>query len=409
MNEIKENKEIKAEEIRMNISNCLNKIRHLTYGIIKILTNKSDNNNYNNNNIIGMNENNKNEIDKNEIDKNDMNKILLNHWDNIKKTIEYLKYFLNLFKFTSNFNIKDYYSKIFSTLNYYNKLLFFQRNNINIIIYKNLIDSFNNKILRDLIIYEIKLYEFQISRLRVVKLMKQKIEDSKPINDYINEFINNNFNEQPNPKKENEIGKQKIYFNCEILSYESELIAEITIEFFIFNIVINIPYNKKFNAFNFLYKIILFMKFKYDYPDDPYKRKKEKELINISDYESKKRKILKNKNFFLINKISNYFESKIYSILKSITEEKKSIDIEKSIIIEFCKRFIYYIHDYNNIFNTKCGICNKIVKYSINEKCFYPPYIKIYKERDSIKINNEENIKYFYHDVCYKNMCLINL
>ena len=78
MNEIKENKEIKAEEIRMNIFNCLNKIRHLTYGIIRILTNKSDNNNYNNNNIIGMNENNKNEIDKNEIDKNDMNKILLN-------------------------------------------------------------------------------------------------------------------------------------------------------------------------------------------------------------------------------------------------------------------------------------------------------------------------------------------
>jgi len=404
MNEIKENKEIKAEEIRMNISNCLNKIRHLTYGIIRILTNKSDNNNYNNNNIIGMNENNKNEIDK-----NDMNKLLLNHWDNIKKTIEYLKYFLNLFKYTSNFNIKDYYSKIFSTLNYYNKLLFFQRNNINIIIYKNLIDSFNNKILRDLIIYEIKFYEFQLSRLRVIKLMKQKIEDSKPINDYINEFINNNFNEQPNPKKENEIGKQKIYFNCEILSYESELIAEITIEFFIFNIVINIPYNKKFNAFNFLYKIILFIKFKYYFPDDPYKRKKEKELINISDYESKKRKILKNKNFFLINKMNNYFESKIYSILKSITEEKKSIDIEKSIIIEFCKRFIYYIHDYNNLFNTKCGICNKIVKYSINEKCFYPPYIKIYKERDSIKINNEENIKYFYHDVCYKNMCLINL
>jgi len=407
MNEIKENKEIKAEEIRMNISNCLNKIRHLTYGIIKILTNKSDNNNYNN--IIGMNENNKNENNKNEIDKNDMNKLLLNHWDNIKKTIEYLKYFLNLFKYTSNFNIKDYYSKIFSTLNYYNKLLFFQRNNINIIIYKNLIDSFNNKILRDLIIYEIKLYEFQLSRLRIVKLMKQKIEDSKPINDYINEFINNNFNDQPNPKKENEIGKQKIYFNCEILSYESELIAEITIEFFIFNIVINIPYNKKFNAFNFLYKIILFIKFKYYFPDDPYKRKKEKELINISDYESKKRKILKNKNFFLINKMNNYFESKIYSILKSITEEKKSIDIEKSIIIEFCKRFIYYIHDYNNLFNTKCGICNKIVKYSINEKCFYPPYIKIYKERDSIKINNEENIKYFYHDVCYKNMCLINL
>ena len=107
--------------------------------------------------------------------------------------------------------------------------------------------------------------------------------------------------------------------------------------------------------------------------------------------------------------MNNYFESKIYSILKSITEEKKSIDIEKSIMIEFCKRFIYYIHDYNNLFNTKCGICNKIVKYSINEKCFYPPYIKIYKERDSIKINNEENIKYFYHEVCYKNMCLINL
>ena len=107
MNKIKENKtikEIKAEEIRFNIVNCINRIRYLIYNIIKIISNKSDNNNYD---IIGMNDNNKNELNKNNININ-INKALLIHWDNMKNALEHLNHLLNLFKYTSYFNIDEY-------------------------------------------------------------------------------------------------------------------------------------------------------------------------------------------------------------------------------------------------------------------------------------------------------------
>ena len=405
MNQIKENKEIKeikAEEIRLKIFNSINRIRYLTYNIIRIMSKKLDNNNYD---TIEINNNNKNELNNNNIN---INKELLTHWDNIKNTLEYLNNSLNLFKYTSYFNINDYYYKMISYSNNYKKSLFYRKNDFYILIFKDLINTLNNKILKDIINAEKKYVEIQLSRIRFNKSMKEKIEDSKSINYYINEYIKNNLNEQLSPKNEIKIPIQNIYFNCEIITFEKESIAHITIEFCNFYILIKIPFNKQYNVYNYLYKIYFLIRFKYYLSDDPYHYNKSKEvgLINKLDMElNKTKQLLKSKNYFLFNKMNNFLVAKIYVIIKTILDEKKKIIVEKDVIIELCKRFIYYIYDYNNIFKTKCGICNKIVKYSLSEKCFYPPYIKIYKERDNFinKINNEET-KLFYHEECYKRL-----
>ena len=156
------------------------------------------------------------------------------------------------------------------------------------------------------------------------------------------------------------------------------------------------PYNKPCNLMYFLNKITLLMEYKYDLS---YK------IINEGP-----ELIMKHTNYILIHKVKELFLSRIYEILFEIFEDIKYIKKESflfgnDLLIELCKRFLYYINDYRKIFKIKCGVCEKVIKYNLNEKCFFPPYYKIYRNRDTKK-NIGDNIKLFYHEECYKKFNL---
>ena len=258
-------------------------------------------------------------------------------------------------------------------------------------------------------------------RMRIFNFTKLKIEESQTINDCIYEFINNNFEDLPNKKKdiENNIPKQNIYFNCQIQNEKS--INLISIEFYYFSILIKLP--QKYSQNDFLFKKNVLIKNKYELIDNSELDKKNK-LFELNEFFYKKSDLkienefqIKNafqfKNKYLLIKIRNFFQDIIEFIIKSIFEEieKDKRIISGNVLIEFCKRFLFFIHDYNNLFKTKCSFCQKIVKYSFNEKCFFFFYIKKYQERNlnSFRYNNVDNTKIFYHEQCYRRINLPNL
>ena len=398
-----------------------------------------------------QNNNNQNEID------NDKNKIY-KLWNFTKNTLRKIIFYLSLFN-NKNYIIKydNYINNYFMSNNKTNLKII---NDLYYLIYKDFI-FINNDLLFDYVKQEKKFIEKNEKRMRINYYTNINIIESKSINDYIYEFIQNNFNDLSNKGqgKEKEIQKKKenIYFNCQKKPDKS--IIKIKIEFFIFNIIIKIPYEKEYDLYNYLTKTFVNIKYKYTHPYNPnlktlgHKLKQEKEKIknnllilereieimknNIlekeklekekeklekekikNELELNKIEIEKNfvkieqyKNNYLLNKFKHLIENRIKSIIKFIFEENensKLVILKSNFLIEFCKRFIYYIHDYNNLFKAKCVICQKIAKYSFSEKCFYPPYIKIYKERNifNIKNNNICNENLFYHEECIRKINL---
>lgn len=233
-----------------------------------------------------------------------------------------------------------------------------------------------------------------------INIIRQKFEEAKSINDYINEYINNNFKEPPIKRKETEKAPPHIYFNCKE-SIESEF-AEIRIKIYIFDIYIKIPFNKFFNLINFYNKFSFTIKKIGKYSFQKENNNYPKKFLKIDDFE----------NLLLIKYIKDLYQTTSYIIIKMIImrikeEEKKIPLVGKEVLIEFCKRFIYYIYDYNNLFTEKRSLCGKSAKFSLKEKCFFPPYYKVYKEKEEIDIINTETrnpINLFYHVECFKKL-----
>lgn len=373
------------EEIRRNIFNNIRLIRELIYIILKNIDTISENNN---NNVIGKN-------DKNQDEKKQM----LECWQKISICLKNIKDTIGFFN-NKNYIINSNDYRIFCVFN--NKQLFYERNNLLNLIYSKLIKEKN--FIRSLL----KIYlPLSILRLRNAKLRKKtdlaELEKTKSINDIINDFITN-INIQKN--KESEVfNNNKIIFDCKIKN-SREQTAKITINFFFFNIFIKIPINKEYNAMNFSNQIIILINYINNNKDEFY--------INNNPIDKSEiilKKCLKCKNFFLLEKLRNLFEMKIYYILKEITFEKNNLIVGYETLIECCKRFILYIYDYNQLFKTRCGICEKIVKYSFNDKNFYPPYIKIYNEKEFVinDKNKYKDAKLFYHEECFKKLDISNL
>ena len=115
-------------------------------------------------------------------------------------------------------------------------------------------------------------------------------------------------------------------------------------------------------------------------------------------------------DLLLLDKIKSLFDTRILTILNSVYDEKKAkfqkvITFTKQNLLDFITNFLNYLYNYNNIMNIPCAFCNKISKYSFIEKCFYPPYYKLYKiskiEIDG-KINERENL--FFHEECFRRI-----
>ena len=129
---------------------------------------------------------------------------------------------------------------------------------------------------------------------------------------------------------------------------------------------------------------------------------KHKITININFIHGKK----ENQYLILVEKLKILIDNRISSILSLIFDEKK-ISNQKVIIftehtlVDFIINLLNYLYNFNNIFMNKCALCNHISKYSYIEKCFFPPYYKLYKI-NKFGINETENL--FYHEDCFKRM-----
>jgi hypothetical protein len=384
-------KEIKIDSINFYIFDRIKKIRHYIYGILEIIGAKTDKN-YNN-----------------EIDNNEINKKIEELWKNSTNILRTMNNALHVFNDKRYAINSDYLKLSYISNKSYNKL--YQYNNLYYLLYKNIIISTGNFFLRSLIKNELRDFEIQMIRIRNINFLRQKNLESKTINDLINEFITNDFKDKINQKQSKEINEEKkchnIYFNCNLEL--SKGFAYIKIEILNFHIYIKFPNIKYFNSLIFFDKIKVIVKLKYDISDDteyPY------EIYNNGKiYEVNEKKI---KKFLLIDKIQNLIQNRICQINQAIFEDTKSIKSDNmgksnlNHLIEFCKRFLYYIHDYTKLYETKCAVCQKIVKYSINEKCFFPPYYKIYRDRTFIDIgkNSEDNGKLFCHEECLRKIAL---
>lgn len=385
MNEIKE---IKIDSINNYIFYHIKKIRQYTYEIMEFIGVKSEKNN-----------------NQEKIDIYEINNKIEEIWKNSITSLKIINHILKIFN-SKHFiiNVDNIISFCISNKNY-NK--FYQRNNFYVILYKNIINFNYNYLLNQLIQNDIEFQEFQMIRIRLSYLKLRNLE-SKTINEIINEFIKNYCRDKITEKQMKEIEKDKdknpqnIYFNCDINTKNIISFAYINIKILNFHFYIKFPV-KYYNPKNFFILTKACVRFINEMPDNP---------ENLYDIELFQMHDRKNKKFLLIDKMEKLIQKRIFQINKSISKDinniKKEDNFLKEYLVEFCKRFIYYIHDYNRLFKTKCGICENIVKYSINEKCFFPPYYKIYRERsmrDFYK-NNEDKIKLFYHEECLRKINL---
>ena len=364
------------------INNNLMSLRDYAYDFLKMAEKKDSNDN----------ENNKNR-DDDKIQKENKSKAILFSLEQLNK---------NLFLINKNdINIEG----IDFSKNPYTYKRSYERDNFYIRLFKNLSEIKDNILEKDLYKREFNYYELRMARIRINRIQRQKNEINKSINDYINEYINNGFKETQVQKQPNKIDYPNIYFNSKVS--EEESFAEISIQYFIFDINIKMPFNKIFNSQNFYNKI------DFSLERNIYAFHIENNTPEISENIPRKGKY---ENLLLIKHIREVFLNLSYMLINKITNEKNQFVnqlnpipqvVGKDVLIEFCKRFIYFIHDYNNIFKVKCPICGKSSKYSTSNKCFFPPYYKLYKEREAINyINNiggtPNNL--FYHKECYKKL-----
>ena len=111
-------------------------------------------------------------------------------------------------------------------------------------------------------------------------------------------------------------------------------------------------------------------------------------------------------SLLLIEKLKILIDNRISAIFNLISDEKK-VTIQKSItlseqnLLDFLMNLLNYLNNFNNIFTRKCASCGHISKYSYIEKCFFPPYYKLYKT-NKFGINENENL--FYHEDCFRKI-----
>ena len=168
---------------------------------------------------------------------------------------------------------------------------------------------------------------------------------------YINENYKNNIDIKYNLNKFN-INHKNIYIEISIF------IGNIFIISVYFEIYEFIDYEKKKK---YITKTKMFIKGKkeiFSFQQNPYL--KMKKVTNI------------NSKFLIYKKLKNYLLEKFDLFLKT-----REAFYPEFVLLEIFF-FIYYLSYYTKIFNQKCFICNKLVKYSLIDKIFYPPFVLLF-------------------------------
>ena len=151
-----------------------------------------------------------------------------------------------------------------------------------------------------------------------------------------------------------------------------------------------------------------------------FKNFKKYKVLVFGFYENQKSCFKDTSNYFLFEKIRSLFVTKLKFIYPSVCERIARENLQNKgelILVQTIIEFVKYIYDYDKIFNTKCMICNKYIRYSLTEKCFFPPYYKVVdyeKEKNQLinkqKTNNNNSIheKYNYYHFVHEE-CIMRL
>ena len=345
----------------------------------------------------------KNEISEDEIIRKNENfmKFIENEMSDLFKFLEKLKdYIENWSKnYPINKNVQemyDYYKfhKIKNIKNYKNKEIL-QRSDLLSIIFKNMMNMKEDSMVRDSIKTDVKFNNIR-NKYSINKIPKQNIdiERNNDIKIYFKDYIKNNYKDSPMKLSISIINLTNKNINPKlflIIQNKKPILKhiQVNIKLYPMNIILGFYLNKELIYNN--YKFIFSLK-------EHYKRQT-------------------NGDFILHKKIKALFYERIISILNMIYEEKKRINLLNNIIFdeeyfkEFLKRFIYYIYDYYLINKIKCNLCQCTAKYSNIEKCFFPPFFFLFKEKEislpNLKNNNNDNDnenKLFFHEECFKKL-----
>lgn len=282
---------------------------------------------------------------------------------------------------TSNEFLNNYYENLKSL-----KLLAFKNN------YKM---NFQFRFFKVSIIYQIDNYlreSFKNQRniiaqaLNKNKKLRQNSPDDKPLAKKVLEYINSFYKDS------------NITFKCAIPEQLNK------------NKNINIP--KMQNIYlcfiNPLFELFFFLPYKTEVKINYFER------INFR-IKSQHQNDLHLHNYLLFKKLNIFFQNRIKYIFFYVSEETKKknkisnsqyqVKIDDEFLFEFAKKFICYINGYKDLFRLKCNICKNIAKYSTTDKCFYPPYYKLFNERDVFSPNSKSmDEKLFYHEECFRLM-----
>ena len=123
-----------------------------------------------------------------------------------------------------------------------------------------------------------------------------------------------------------------------------------------------------------------------------------KKYNNLQNYEIKVTSSYESINNTLLIKL---IEEQIKEFGKNILKKMQMKEGE-NIDFNFIYSLINIIHDYDNIFTTKCPVCKKNAKYSFIQKIFFPPYIKpIYDKYLPFYQMNIDKKSMFIHPQCF--------
>ena len=405
---------INEKKVIENLEKIENKLRNSFYNILNLLSIKSEeyNENYNlykfsikpkkevitdiNMNIIITNFEKYKNSHFNELQSfnNFLNK--LDSLYNPKKN-DFIIIFNNLEEMYKFYNTQK---KIFLLSKFYHELL--NRSDLFKIMMKDIINSKEDLIIRNILISE-RFRGFILKTSYQVKKDKLKLNQIKEL---LTKSIKDIFNELKIKKENKPIILKNIqiykYLKLEFKYIEHQLLVNIILP--IFNILLKLPFNKKYDLKKFTFFLLIFGNEGNEYE------------LNYRYFNSDKKNT---KKLLLYKKIESLFKKRIVSIAEIVLKEKRmennNININTGItnneyLIDILQKFMDYTSDYYKLFKIKCNLCQKNVKYSYIEKCFYPPYYKIYSEREISNLrNNEKTENLFVHEECFKKMALPSL
>lgn len=241
--------------------------------------------------------------------------------------------------------------------------------------------------------YQIKFEKFEINPIK--NFVLKVLEEHKNIKQMM-------IQEQQKKKKMNQEQKILKYF-YDILNYNNLQIENayekdeilFILRTKVCDIILKLPFNQIFHLDYFPFEIEVLGKYKFI---------------------EQKFEINKNiKKIVLYKKIKELFEDRIKSLFRLNYDELRSFNkwdskfYDNNFLIDILIRFADYLNNYHMIFKTNCNLCCKKLRYSNNEKCFFPPYYKMFWNKEfyippQFKYNDKNNIPIFFHEDCFKKI-----